>query len=89
METPTPIEFLKNKLNELKTTPGVEPNLITEYEKAVLVLELIGSTAFEDKTTVPNIKNNLDSYHEEPKKESKSYFEKFMEAQKDKNSKSK
>jgi len=89
METYTPIALLKNKLNELKTTPGVEPNLIMEYEKALLVLELIGSTAFEDKIIAPNIKNNADSIPEEPKNESKSYFEKFMEAQKDKNSKSK
>lgn len=89
METPSPIEYLKNKLNELKTTPGVEPNLITEYEKAILVLELIGSAAFDDKIAARNINNNVDSYHEEPQKESKSYFEKFMEAQKGKNSKSK
>ena len=89
MEAVTPIAFLKNKLAELKTIPGVEPNLITEYEKAILVLELIGSTAFDDKINEPNIKNNLDSNHDEPKKDPKSYFEKFMEAQKNKNSKSK
>jgi len=89
MEAYTPIEFLKNKLAELKIITGVEPNLITEYEKAILVLELIGNTAFDDKINEPNIKNNLDSNHDEPKKEPISYFEKFMEAQKNKNSKSK
>ena len=89
MEACTPIEFLKNKLAELKTIPGVEPNLITEYEKAILVLELIGSSAFDNKMNEPNSNNNLDSNQEEPKNESKSYFEKFMEAQKNKNSKSK
>ena len=89
MEAYTPIEFLKNKLSELKAIPGVEPILITEYEKAILVLELIGSSAFDNKMNEPNSKNNLDSNHDGPKKESKSYFEKFMEAQKNKNSKSK
>ncbi len=89
MEAYTPIELLKNKLTELKTIPGVEPNLITEYEKAILVLELIGSSAFDNKTNEPNVKNNLDFNRDEPKKEPISYFEKFMEAQKNKNSKSK
>jgi hypothetical protein len=89
MEVYTPIEFLKNKLAELKTISGVEPNLIIEYEKAILVLELIGSTAFDDKIKEPYIKNNFGSNHDEPKKEPKSYFEKFMEAQKNKNSKPK
>ena len=89
MEAYTPIEFLKNKLAELKITSGVEPNLITAYEKAVLVLELIGSTAFDHKLNEPNSKNNLDSNKSEPTKDPKSYFEKFMEAQKNKNSKSK
>jgi len=89
MEAYTPIEFLKNKLSELKAIPGVEPILITEYEKAILVLELIGSPVFDDKINESNIKDNLIADHDEPKKESKSYFEKFMEAQKNKNSKSK
>ena len=89
MEAYTPIEFLKNKLAELKITSGVEPNLITAYEKAVLVLELIGSTAFDDKMNEPHKKNNMDSNKSEPTKGPTSYFEKFMEAQKNKNSKSK
>ena len=89
MEAYTPIELLKNKLAELKLISGVEPNLILEYEKAILVLELIGSTALVDKINEPNIKNNIDSNKEEPKKEPKSYYERFMEGQKNKNSKSK
>ncbi len=87
MEANTPIEYLKNKLAELRTIPGVEPNLITEYEKAILVLELIGSTAFDDKIHGLNIKHDLDFDHDEPKKEPKSYFEKFMEVQKKNKSK--
>ena len=89
MEVHTPIELIEIKLAELKLIPGIEPNIILEYEKAILVLELIGSSAFDNKMNEPNSNNNLDSNQEEPKNESKSYFEKFMEAQKNKNSKSK
>lgn len=89
MEAYTPIEFLKNRLAELKSISGVEPNLIIEYEKAILILELIGSTAFDDKVNETNVSNNLDSNHNEPKKEPKSYYEKFMEAQRNKHNKSK
>jgi hypothetical protein len=89
MKTYTPIELLKNKLVELKLIPEVEPNIIIEYEKAVLVLELIGSTVLSEKVNDPNVMNNLDSNHKEPKKESKSYYERFIEAQKNRNNKSK
>ena len=88
MEVYTTIELLKNKQAELKTISGIEPNLITEYEKAILVLELIGSAAFDDKVKNPNVMNNLDSNPNEPKKETKPYYERFMEAQKNKNNKS-
>lgn len=88
METFTPIELLKNKLAELKSGPGLEPNLILEYEKAILALEFIGGIAYVDKVTEPIVFNNLDSnLDKEPKKEPFSYFEKFMVTQKNKNSK--
>jgi hypothetical protein len=80
MEAHSPIEFLKNKLAELKTIPGVKPNLIVEYEKAVLILELIGSTALGDKINESNTKDNLESNHDKSQKGSISYFEKFMKA---------
>lgn len=89
MEAFSPIALLKHKLTELKTLSEVDPQLMIEYEKAILVLELIGSTALDDKTTEPSTKDNSASNHNEPKKEPKSYFEKFMEAQKNKGNKSK
>ena len=90
MEAYTPIELLRNKLTELKSIPGVEPNLITEYEKAILVLEFIDIGAFDNKVNENNEVNSLDSYlNNEPIKEPKSYYERFMEGQKNKNSKSK
>jgi hypothetical protein len=89
METSTPIELLKNKLAELKSIPKVELHLITEYEKAILVLEFMGVKAFDDKVNKPNEKNLLDSnLDDEPKKATESYYERFMEGQK-KNNKSK
>ena len=88
MEAYTPIELLKNKLTELKSIPGVESNLIIEYEKAILVLEFLDVRAFDDKVNETNEMNILDSYlNDEPKKESQSYYERFMEGQKNKNSK--
>jgi len=90
MEASTPIELLKEKLAELKMISGVEASLILEYEKAIVVLELIGSDAFADKTKGGGIVNTLDpNLNNETQKESKSYYEKFMEAQKNKNTKSK
>ena len=89
MEVHTPIELIEIKLAELKLIPGIEPNIILEYEKAILVLELIGSTSFENKINELDVVNNLDSNHDEPKKEPKPYYERFMEAQKNKNNKSK
>ena len=90
METYTPIELLKNKLAELNSISGMEPNLILEYEKAIMVLEIIGGIPVGDKVNEPVILNNLDSdLNNEPLQESKSYYEKFMEAQKNKNTKSK
>lgn len=89
METRTPIEFLKNRLVELKTMSGIDPNLIVEYEKAIMVLELIGGVALEDKTQEQPIASNTDLSHDEPGKAPKSYFEKFMENQRDKKGKSK
>lgn len=87
METPTPIEFLKNRLVELKATSGVDPNLIIEYEKAILVLEFIGGAALEDKTQEQPRESNAGLSHDEPAKAPKSYFEKFMENQKNKKNK--
>ena len=84
MEALTPIDLLKHTLAELKASTGVDPQLEIEYEKAILVLELIGSNAFDNKTAEPNTKDNSASNHNEPLKEPKSYFEKFMEAQKNK-----
>ena len=90
MEAYTPIELLKNKMAELKSISPIETNLILEYEKAILILEIIGGGASVDTVDEPIISNNLDSdLNNEPKKESKSYYEKFMEAQKNKNTKSK
>ncbi len=89
METHTPIEFLKNRLVELKAISGVDPNLIVEYEKAIMVLELIGCIALEDKTQEQPIAPNADLSHDEPGKAPKSYFEKFMENQGNKKGKSK
>ncbi len=89
MEVYTPIELLKNKLAELQSIIGVEPNLITEYEKAILVLEFINIGAFDNKVNETNEMDILDSnLNNEPKKEPKSYYERFMEGQKNKNSKS-
>ena len=89
MEAYTPIELLKNKLAELKSGPGLESNLIIEYEKAILALEFIGGVAYVDKVTDPIVKNNLCSdLNSEAKKEPISYYEKFMAAQKNKNIKS-
>jgi hypothetical protein len=85
MDTHTPIELLKNKLAELKLIPGVEPNLILEYEKAILILELIGVPVFDDKVNEPNEKKSLDSdLNNEPKKDTRPYYERFMEGQKNK-----
>lgn len=89
METPTPIEFLKNRLVELKTISGVGPNHIAEYEKAIMVLELIGGVVLEDKTQEQPIASNTDLSHNDPGKAPKSYFEKFMENQGNKKGKSK
>ena len=84
MEANTPITCLKNKLAELKQTPGTEPNVLLEFEKAILVLELIGSPSFDDivSGTPPDF-----TKQNEPNKESKSYYDRFMEAQKNKNNK--
>ncbi len=88
MEACTPIELLKNKLTELKSIPEAESNLIIEYEKAILVLEFLDVRAFDDKVNETNEMTILDSYlNDEPKKESQSYYERFMEGQKNKNSK--
>ena len=87
METFTPIECLINKLTELKPITGIVPILITEYEKVILVLELIGSAEFDDRINKPSINNYSNSNHDEPNKEPISYFEKFMKAQKNKNNK--
>lgn len=85
METYTPIELLKNKLAELKLIPEVEPNLILEYEKAILVLELIGVKSFDDKIYKPNEMDILDAnLNNDSKKEPQSYYERFMEGQKNK-----
>ncbi|HEX2935379.1 MAG TPA: hypothetical protein VHO72_08495 [Bacteroidales bacterium] len=84
METPTPIEFLKNRLAELKETPGVDAHLIIEYEKAILVLEFIGGGALDDKAAEQHTEPNTNAKNEEPGKTPKSYFEKFMENQKNK-----
>jgi hypothetical protein len=85
VETYTPIELLKNKLTQLKLIPEIEPNLILEYEKAILVLELIGVKTFDDKVYKPNDMNILDAnLNNESKKEPKSYYERFMEGQKNK-----
>lgn len=81
METHTPIEFLKNRLAELKTISGVDSNLIIEYEKAIMVLELIGGVALDDKTAEQHNEPSIDAKNEEPEKTPKSYFEKFMENQ--------
>jgi hypothetical protein len=88
MEAYTPIALLKNKLTELKSIPGTAPGLILEYEKAILVLEIIDSGAIESKVSETGTTNVSDSGPaKEPQQESKSYFEKFMEAQKNKNRK--
>lgn len=87
METPTPIQFLKNRLAELKAISGIDPNLIIEYEKAILVLEFIAGGALDDKAAEQPIETNTDVSHNEPEKAPKSYFEKFMENQKDKKAK--
>ena len=79
METPTPIEFLKNRLAELKALSGVDPNLIIEFEKAILVLEFVGGVALDDKPAEQHIEPSTDAKNEEPGKAPKSYFEKFME----------
>jgi hypothetical protein len=88
METYTPIELLKNKMSELKTISGIESNLIVEYEKAILVLEFVGDAGSADKVNEPVKMNDLDSkVNNKPQEESKSYYEKFMEAQRNKNGK--
>lgn len=84
METPTPIEFLKKRLGELKAITGVDPNLIIEYEKAILVLEFIGGGALDDKSAEQHIEPSTDTKNEGPGKTPKSYFERFMENQKNK-----
>lgn len=84
METCTPIALLKNKLAELKTIPGAAPDLIPEYEKAILVLEIIAGNALDNMMNEHNIMNNSDANPNDPKKDPRSYFEKFMEAQKNK-----
>ena len=86
METYTPIELLKNKLTELKSIPLGDANLITEYEKAILVLEFIGVKAFDEKAKDPNKMRSSDSHPNSPsKKEPESYYERFMEGQKNRN----
>jgi hypothetical protein len=87
MEACTPIELLKNKLAELKLIPGVEPNIILEYEKAILVLELIGNPSFDDIVSESQMDNLDSTNHNGPKKEPKSYYERFMGTQKIKNNK--
>lgn len=89
MKTFTPIELLENKLADLKLITEVEPNIIIEYEKAILVLQLIGSAVLGEKVNNSDVMNNLDSNHKEPKKDPKSYYERFIEAQKNRNNKSK
>lgn len=89
MEATKPIELLKTKLTELKSNPRTEPALMLEYEKAILILELMRSDAFDDIINRPNGSDNLDSTKNELKKESKSYYDRFMESQKNKNNKSK
>jgi len=90
MEAYTPIELLKNKLTELKLISEVEPNIILEYEKAILVLELIGVKVFNDKANESHEINTLDTnLNSDPKKEPKSYYERFMDGQNNKNSQSK
>jgi hypothetical protein len=84
MEAHTPIALLKNRLAELKTFPGAAPDLIAAYEKAILVLEIITSNALDDAMNEPMMKNNADSNPNDPKKDPRSYFEKFMETQKNK-----
>jgi hypothetical protein len=84
METYTPIEFLKNRLAELKTISEVDPNLIIEYEKAILVLEFIDDVALDDTAKEPDIKSNTGLKQDEPDNAPKSYFDKFMENQKNK-----
>lgn len=86
MESFTPIELLKNKFAELKSIAGADPNLVLEYEKAIMVLEIIGGAALVDKINEPDAMDLLDSdLNKESQKESKSYYEKFMESQKNKN----
>jgi hypothetical protein len=80
METYTPIEILKNKLSELKLIPEADPNLLLEYEKAILVLELVGVGANDNASNISDTKQN------ETKEDPRPYYERFMEAQK-KNSK--
>jgi hypothetical protein len=87
METHTPIEFLKNRLAELKTISGVDANLIIEYEKAIMVLELIGGVALDDNIKEPHIEPGTNLKQGEAGKTPKSYFEKFMDNQKDKKGK--
>ncbi len=89
METHTPIEFLKNRLAELKTISGVDTNLIIEYEKAILILEFVGGVALDDRTNEQHIESNPGLKQNEPEKTPKSYFEKFMENQKNKKGTSK
>ena len=89
METLAPIEFLKKRLVELKTISGVDSNLIVEYEKAIMVLELIGSVTLDEKTKEQPIESKADLKQGEPEAEPKSYFEKFMENQGNKKGKSK
>lgn len=89
MEAYTPIEFLKNRLAELKAISGVDPNLIIEYEKAILILGFVGDVALDDKNKEQHIESNPELKQEEPEKTPKSYFEKFMENQKNKKGTSK
>jgi hypothetical protein len=90
MDTFTPIGLLKDKLAELQLNSGSEPNIILEYEKAILILEIIYRGDSVDKFIEPNNSNIFDSIKkEEPQKVPKSYYENFMEAQKNKNNKSK
>lgn len=82
MEAFTPIELLKNVLEELKSKPEVGQHIILEYEKAILVLELIGIKSFDDMVTTPKKTDNSDSNSaNESKKEPDSYYERFMAGQ--------
>lgn len=79
-----PIELLKNKLAELTSLSTTKPEILIEYKKAILILELMESDAFDDIMNKPTGAYKKENCQNDFEKESKSYYDRFMEAQKKK-----